>query len=96
MPLLTAHELARELKVTVDTVWRYTRKGKIPSIRLGPREYRYCLEEVMAALNGQTQEAKAKDTGSTRPKTGLKPSDPKLLYTFAGEVFQEAEVEDGR
>ncbi|NLG83505.1 MAG: helix-turn-helix domain-containing protein [Firmicutes bacterium] len=90
MPLLTAHELAKELKVTVDTVWRYTRRGKIPSIRLGPREYRYRLEDVLAALVSPEKGAKAEGTGV------LKASEPGLLYAFAGEIPGKAEDGDGR
>ncbi|MGQ9778539.1 MAG: helix-turn-helix transcriptional regulator [Bacillota bacterium] len=90
MPLLTAHELARELKVTVDTVWRYTRRGKIPSVRLGPREYRYRLEDVLAALAAQAGEEE-----NARPKTNsLKVTEPGLLRAFAGEPSRE--TEDGR
>lgn len=50
MDLLTAHELAHALKLTVDTVWRYTRTGRIPSVHIGARDYRYRLAEVMEAL----------------------------------------------
>jgi excisionase family DNA binding protein len=48
--LLTAQELADALSLSVETVWRYTRQNKIPAIELGPRQYRYEKEAVLAAL----------------------------------------------
>lgn len=46
--LLTAQELADILRVEKDTVYRWTRAGKIPSIRLGGRRFRYELQAVLA------------------------------------------------
>mgnify|MGYP005837565559 CR=1 FL=1 len=85
MALLTAQELARELKVTVDTVWRYTRKGKIPSLRLGPRDYRYSLEDVLAAL-ASTPPADSPVGEGGRGEIRLKTTTPRDLRAFAGEV----------
>lgn len=48
--LITAHRLAEELNLSVDTIWRYTREKKIPFIELGNKQYRYNLEQVMSAL----------------------------------------------
>ncbi len=48
--LLTAQELAAVLNLTVNTVWRYTREQKIPSVELGSRQYRYDKEAVLRAL----------------------------------------------
>lgn len=48
--LLTAHELAEILSLSVDTIWRYTREKRIPAIELGPRQYRYEKDAVLAAL----------------------------------------------
>jgi len=48
--LLTAHELAEMLSLSVDTIWRYTRQKKIPAVELGERQYRYKKEAVLAAL----------------------------------------------
>jgi len=47
--LLTAQELADRLRVEKDTVYRWTRAGKIPSIRLGGRLFRYELDKVLAS-----------------------------------------------
>ncbi|MEW6244499.1 MAG: Uma2 family endonuclease [Bacillota bacterium] len=49
--LLTAHELAEVLNLSVDTVWRYTRQKKIPVVELGERQYRYDKEAVLSALS---------------------------------------------
>lgn len=51
--LLTAHELAEALSLSVETVWRYTRQKKIPFIELGKKQYRYDKEAVLAALAGK-------------------------------------------
>ncbi|MGE5599858.1 MAG: helix-turn-helix domain-containing protein, partial [Bacteroidota bacterium] len=75
---LTARELARALKVTADTVWRYTRTARIPSIRLGPRDYRYRLTEVLEAL--AKGDATCRDPGTPR----LRPTDPARLRSFCG------------
>ena len=48
--LLTAQELAAELNVSVETVWRYTREKRIPYIQLGSRQYRYEPSAVVSAL----------------------------------------------
>lgn len=48
--LITAGALAESLDVSVETVWRYTREGRIPHVQLGGRQYRYRLQEVPAAL----------------------------------------------
>lgn len=39
--LLTADDVAAAAKVTVDRVWKLTREGKLPTVKLGPRTYRY-------------------------------------------------------
>ena len=48
--LINAHKLAEELDVSVETVWKYTRQDRIPHVKLGKRQYRYRLEEVLSAL----------------------------------------------
>lgn len=48
--LLTAQELAENLSLSVDTIWRYTRQKKIPAVKLGEKQYRYEKEAVLAAL----------------------------------------------
>jgi len=50
--LVTAHEVARALDLSVETIWRYSREDRIPCVRLGERQYRYRLGDVTAALSG--------------------------------------------
>lgn len=50
--LLTVHELAEVLNLSVETVWRYTRQKKIPVIEMGDKQYRYRKGAVLAALAG--------------------------------------------
>jgi excisionase family DNA binding protein len=37
--LLTAQELAEILNLSVETVWRYTRQKKIPTVELGEKQF---------------------------------------------------------
>ena len=46
-PLLTAHDVAERLGVTVDWVWAAARDGRIPHIKLG--RYRRFREETLEA-----------------------------------------------
>ncbi|NMB34727.1 MAG: helix-turn-helix domain-containing protein [Firmicutes bacterium] len=55
---LTAHDLATELNLSVETVWKYTRNKKIPCIEPGGRQYRYKLTDVLAALDISTDAEK--------------------------------------
>jgi excisionase family DNA binding protein len=61
--LITAQELAEALGVSVETVWRYTREGRIPHVELGNRQYRYRLEQVMSALDSTAAPEEAADYG---------------------------------
>lgn len=49
---MTAHELAELLNLSVETIWRYTRQGRIPVVELGAKQYRYRKDDVLAALIG--------------------------------------------
>lgn len=50
--LITAQALARALDLSVETIWHYTREGKIPYLELCGRQYRYNLSAVIGALSG--------------------------------------------
>ena len=52
--LINAHRLAEALDVSVETVWKYTREDRIPYAKLGERQYRYRLEEVLSALGDRS------------------------------------------
>ncbi len=45
-PLLTAPEVAKLLAVSRERVWSMSRRGEIPTVRLGPREVRYRPEDI--------------------------------------------------
>lgn len=47
--LLTAQELAKVLNLSVETIWRYTRQKRIPTVELGG-QYRYEKEAVITSL----------------------------------------------
>lgn len=51
--LITARELADNLDLSVETIWRYTREEKIPYVELGKRQYRYVLDEVLSSLSNK-------------------------------------------
>lgn len=48
--LLTAAEVADALTLSIDRVWALTREGKLPTVKLGRRTYRYRPDAVAAAL----------------------------------------------
>jgi excisionase family DNA binding protein len=49
--LATAREIARRYGVTVETVNRWTREGRIPCVRPSRRTVRYALADVEAAVS---------------------------------------------
>lgn len=72
MGLITAQALAEALDLSVETIWRYTREKTIPCIELGPRQYRYRLNEVIEALSG---------AAVRKEETGYK-SEPEKKLTY--------------
>ena len=48
--LLTAKELSKRLSLSVATIWRYTREGRIPVVEFGSRQYRYDEDQVLVSL----------------------------------------------
>jgi excisionase family DNA binding protein len=47
--LMTTRELARQLRVSDETVRAWARRGLIPTVQLSPKVIRYNLEAVLAA-----------------------------------------------
>ena len=45
-PLLTAVQVAELLSVPKPRVWSMSRRGEIPTVRIGPREVRYRAEDI--------------------------------------------------
>lgn len=60
--LWTAEQLAEYLQVGVETVWRYTREGKLAAVKLG-NHYRYVVDEAIEAL----RYAGARPVGAREP-----------------------------
>ena len=52
--LVTAEEVAERLRLRPDTVRRWTREGRIPSIRLSAKVIRFDLDDVEAALRRES------------------------------------------
>lgn len=53
--LLTAAELAKRLSVKPETILRWHRSGRIPGRRLSHKVLRFCLADVVSALEGRQQ-----------------------------------------
>lgn len=93
--LITAQALADALNLSVETIWRYTRNNKIPYVTLGERQYRYNLQEVLAALTGARVREKAPDYISGPKKFTYQdylelPEEPGYRYeVLAGELVKE-------
>ena len=56
-----AEALAERLHVRPSTISRWTRRGKIPVMRLTPKVIRYDLAAVLSALTEQCAEERSKD-----------------------------------
>lgn len=78
--LLTAQELADVLNLSVETVWRYTRQKKIPTVELGEKQYRYKKEAVLAALAR---------TGNNATSAGTVIKEESPFYIRQGEYTYE-------
>jgi excisionase family DNA binding protein len=51
--LLTVHEVARKLKVSIRTIWRYEAAGKIPrAVRLSGNTVRWKARDIQDYLDG--------------------------------------------
>ncbi|MGS2727522.1 helix-turn-helix transcriptional regulator [Psychroserpens sp. BH13MA-6] len=48
--LLTREETCKLLSINLSTLWSYTKKGKLPSKKIGNRVY-YLKSEILNALN---------------------------------------------
>ena len=66
--LITAQELADMLKLSVETIWRYTRNSKIPHVQLSNRQYRYDSEKVLRHLGMESSEQSTVVVREARPE----------------------------
>lgn len=53
--LLTAEQLAKELRVSVETINGWGRSGKIPRIRISHKIIRFDRDAVLKVLSAQGQ-----------------------------------------
>ena len=58
--LLTAAEVAEQLRVSTMTIYRLIRSGELPAVRVG-RNYRVHVEELAAYLEGQVVDPASMD-----------------------------------
>lgn len=56
--LLTADQLAERWQIPKSHVYRLTREGAIPAVKLG-RYYRYCIDAIQAFESGDDDRRKA-------------------------------------
>lgn len=55
--LITTQAVAEALDLSVETIWRYTKK-RIPCVELGSKQYRYKLVDVIRSLTVSTVQEK--------------------------------------
>ncbi len=60
--LLTADEVGQRIQVRPETVLAWSRKGRIPALRISPKVVRFRLADVLSALEGR-QEATGRESG---------------------------------
>ncbi|MCC5948178.1 MAG: helix-turn-helix domain-containing protein [Nitriliruptoraceae bacterium] len=58
--LLTAAEVADQLRVSTMTIYRLIRRGELPAVRVG-RNYRVRREDLVAYLQGQVVDPASMD-----------------------------------
>ena len=65
--LITAQELADMLKLSVETIWRYTRESRIPYVQLSNGQYRYNPGKVLSHLSMDSGDQSAAFVREARP-----------------------------
>lgn len=60
--LLTAAEVAEDLRVSTMTVYRLIRRGELPAVRVG-RNYRVRVQDLQAYLDAQVVDPATVDLG---------------------------------
>lgn len=96
--LITARALADMLDLSVETIWRYTREGKIPYVEVGGRQYRYRAKEVLAAM-GEFEVREKGETYEVDPSEYRVDAERKFTYedylTLPDESGHRFEVLNG-
>ncbi|MFP4635000.1 MAG: helix-turn-helix domain-containing protein [Nitriliruptoraceae bacterium] len=68
-PLLTANEVAEQLRVSTMTVYRLVRRGELPAVRVG-RNYRIRQRDLAAYLEGQVVDPASMDLDELSEQDG--------------------------
>lgn len=66
--LLTTQELSDLLRVDVGTIRRWTREGKLPHLRIGPKTVRFSWPAVMQAMEAEQQRPSSDACSDTMPE----------------------------
>ncbi len=66
--LITAQELADILKLSVETIWRYTRESRIPYVQLSNGQYRYDSKKVLSRLDMDSGDRSTVSVQEARPE----------------------------
>lgn len=53
MDYYTPEQVAEKLQLTVRTVWKYIREGKLPASQMGKRRYRISDEQLDRFMRSQ-------------------------------------------
>ena len=65
MRVYTPEEVAEQLKLSVQTVWRYIREGKLKAARFG-KTYRISEEQLREFFNRMSESSGDDDSGEAR------------------------------
>jgi predicted DNA-binding transcriptional regulator AlpA len=92
--LLTARELAADLGVSTGALLRWTRDGKVPSVKLPSGAVRYVPEQIVSWLEalqtagGATEEVSPAPNAARQPQVSsvLSPVPPRLVAAPIEEV----------
>ena len=85
--LLTAHELAEILDLSLGTIRHYTREDRIPHIEVEPGQYRYFETDVIRILQNRTPERNP--AGHVQEQQAEYAVQPKLTYEDYAKIPNE-------
>ena len=60
MEYYTPEQVAEKLQLTVRTIWKYIREGKLPASQMGKRRYRISEEQLDRFMKAQEVGEKGK------------------------------------
>lgn len=62
MDYYTPEQVAEKLQLSVRTVWKYIREGKLPASNMGKRRYRISDEQLDRFMKSQEVQVKKQDS----------------------------------